>query len=122
MDKSFLEQITITVAKRTAEDLRKLSADAEISVGEVVDRLTERMATTDPDIAIQIIVEDLIIVTSKLSEEDHGKVMEEFAKKILMLCSPESAEELIRAAGKEREETIVKLASLSGEEFTDLER
>ncbi len=44
MGKSNLEDIQITVMKKTARDLREIAKETGLTMGEAVDRLTERMS------------------------------------------------------------------------------
>lgn len=113
MGKSNLEDIQITVMKKTARDLRKIAKETGLTMGEAVDRLTERMTTTDPEIAKILIHEDLVIIPVKLSREQREDVFKEIAKSLLMTFDPDTMDDLVEQAKEEQQEGLEKLSSMS---------
>lgn len=113
MGKSNLEDIQITVMKKTARDLRKIAKETGLTMGEAVDRLTERMTTTDPEIAKILIQEDLVIIPVKLSREQREDVFKEIAKSLLMTFDPDTMDDLVEQAKEEQQEGLEKLSSMS---------
>lgn len=113
MGKSNLENIQITVMKKTARDLRKIAKETGLTMGEAVDRLTERMTTTDPEIAKILIQEDLVIIPVKLSREQREDVFKEIAKSLLMTFDPDTMDDLVEQAKEEQQEGLEKLSSMS---------
>lgn len=113
MGKSNLEDIQITVMKKTARDLRKIAKETGLTMGEAVDRLTERMTTTDPEIAKILIQEDLVIIPVKLSREQREDVFKEIAKSLLMTFDPDTMDDLVEQAKEEQQEQLDELSSMS---------
>lgn len=93
-----LEDLKITVMKTTAQDLRRISEETGLAIGEAVDRLAERMTTTDPEIAKILIQEDLVIIPVKLSREQREDVFKEIAKSLLMTFDPDTMVDLVEQA------------------------
>lgn len=120
MNSSLSETLEITVAKDTAEGLRKTAQDIGATIGEVVDRLTVQMSPASPDAASALIMEEVILITSKLSKADRQKVYSDVACSFLMACQPEQLDGFVAEAKLRRKETSDRIASLSGEEKTVL--
>lgn len=108
-----LEDLEITVMKTTAQDLRRISEETGLAIGEAVDRLAERMTTTDPEIAKILIQEDLVIIPVKLSREQREDVFKEIAKSLLMTFDPDTMDDLVEQAKEEQQEGLEKLSSMS---------
>lgn len=108
-----LEDLKITVMKTTAQDLRRISEETGLAIGEAVDRLAERMAATDPEIAKILIHEDLVIIPVKLSREQREDVFKEIAKSLLMTFDPDTMVDLVEQAKEEQQEQLDELSSMS---------
>ena len=108
-----LEDLKITVMKTTAQDLRRISEETGLAIGEAVDRLAERMATTDPEIAKILIQEDLVIIPAKLNREQREDVFKEIAKSLLMTFDPDTMVDLVEQAKEEQQEQLDELSSMS---------
>lgn len=108
-----LEDLKITVMKTTAQDLRRISEETGLAIGEAVDRLAERMATTDPEIAKILIQEDLVIIPAKLNREQREDVFKEIAKSLLMTFDPDTMVDLVEQAKEEHQEQLDELSSMS---------
>ena len=108
-----LEDLEITVMKTTAQDLRRISEETGLAIGEAVDRLAERMAATDPEIAKILIQEDLVIIPVKLSREQREDVFKEIAKSLLMTFDPDTMVDLVEQAKVEQQEQLDELSSMS---------
>ena len=111
MGKSNLEDIQITVMKKTARDLREITKETGLTMGEAVDRLTERMTTTDPEIAKTLLQEELVIILLKLSPEDREDVYKELAKSLLIVLDPDTMDDLTEQAKEDQLELLEELAS-----------
>ena len=108
-----LEDLKITVMKTTAQDLRRISEETGLAIGEAVDRLAESMATTDPEIAKILIQEDLVIIPAKLNREQREDVFKEIAKSLLMTFDPDTMVDLVEQAKEEQQEQLDELSSMS---------
>lgn len=69
-----MEELTINVANSTAEVLRKVATDANISIGEVVDRAVLVVAPDNPVSAFIIALEQYLVCVSRLNKEDAASV------------------------------------------------
>lgn len=119
-DNGLLEKIEMTVMKDTANGLRKIAKDAGITIGEVVDRLVVQMTPTDPIVAETLLTQELMIIMSKLSQEDSQKVNANFAEAILLSCSPESLDELVAEVRRKKLNVLEQLMSLPDEKRAEV--
>lgn len=101
-----MKKITITVSDQTANELKRISKEYHIPIGEIVDRLALQSAPTDPDYAFLGAVEQIIISVSGLSEEDIAKVYGDLAATFFVILSQEELDQIVsdlkiqRQAGK----------------------
>lgn len=116
---SKLETIELTVMKTTVEDLNYLSQTSQLSMGEVVDRLTARISTEDPELAHVLIAEDMIVLMSRLSQENAMKVMCDIAKELMMPFPPEQMDQLVAEAKEARKESQEMFSAMTPEERAD---
>ena len=95
---SNFKEIKIRITKNTAEDLQEISEKSGLGIGEVVDRLTTKYSSTDPDDALYLAIDDILVITSKLSQEDSQKVIGNIAGSLLFLLPQDKMEEIIEFA------------------------
>ncbi len=117
MSESLLEDLQITVIKSTASDLRKMSEEYGMSIGEVVDRLMERFICEDPEAVVSLIAGEILVLTSKLSKENHSRVMREITEMLLMGFEPETMCELVEEAKRQQEDMIKQLSAFPQEQY-----
>lgn len=120
MGETYLEKMNIKVMKKTADDLRRVAGEMDLSVGEVVDRYIEKMAPDDPQIAVQLILENVISTTAMLSEEDHADVIKEIIKNFLLPFPPEAMDELVAEAKANQKDAISALLSMPEDQRAEL--
>ena len=70
-----MKKLTITVSDQTANELKRITKEYHIPIGEVVDRLALSAAPTDPQYAFLGAIEQIIISVSGLNEEGVTKVL-----------------------------------------------
>ena len=120
MGETYLEKMDIKVMKKTADNLRKVAGELELSVGEVVDRFTEKMAPDDPQTAVWLIAENVISTTAMLSEEDHAEVVKETIRNLLLLFPSETMDKLVAEAKANQKDAISKLLSMPEDQRAEL--
>ncbi|NBI18679.1 hypothetical protein D1841_14055 [Neglecta sp. X4] len=120
MGETYLEKMDIKVMKKTADNLRKVAGELELSVGEVVDRFTEKMAPDDPQTAVWLIAENVISTTAMLSEEDHAEVVKETIRNLLLLFPSETMDKLVAEAKENQKDAISKLLSMPEDQRAEL--
>ena len=121
MSKSnLLEELEITVMKKTAEDLEKIAEKMELSVGEVVDLLAEKMAPKEYELAALIIFESIIATCGRLNHDDFLKAIEETVKTLLGIFTPGDMGRLVAEAIVKRNDSIRETASLSDDQYDEL--
>ena len=81
---SNLTKMEITVMKNTADALKTISQRSELEIGEVVDRMTAQCSTTDPDVALKLVIDNVLIITSKLALENCQQVIEHLVSHLLI--------------------------------------
>ena len=120
MGETYLEKMNIKVMKKTADDLRRIAGEMDLSVGEVVDRYIEKMAPDDPQIAVQLILENVISTTAMLSEEDHADVVKEIIRNLLLPFPPETMDKLVAEAKANQKDAISALLSMPEDQRAEL--
>lgn len=101
-----MKRLTITVSDQTANELKRITKEYHIPIGEVVDRLALSAAPTDPQYAFLGAIEQIIISVSGLSEEDVAKVYGDLAATFFVILSQEELDQIVsdlkiqRQAGK----------------------
>lgn len=120
MGETYLEKMNIKVLKKTADDLRRIAGEMDLSVGEVVDRYIEKMAPDDPQIAVQLVLENVISTTAMLSEEDHADVVKEIIRNLLLPFPPETMDKLVAEAKANQKDAISALLSMPEDQRAEL--
>lgn len=69
--KTGVRKIHANVMKQTEQGLLRLAKESGLSVGEIIDRVTLNMRPSDPELAVQLLEEEIIICLSGLSDEDY---------------------------------------------------
>ncbi len=101
-----MKTLKISVSDQTANELKRISKDYHMPIGEVVDRLALQSAPTDPQYALLGAIEQIIISTSGLREEDLPKVYGDLAATFFVILSQEELDQIVsdlkiqRQAGK----------------------
>lgn len=72
---SLLVEKKIKLIKKTYEEIERLAKQQHITVGEVIDRMFLQFQPTDKEMARLMLCDYLMIITSKLSDEDVTEVM-----------------------------------------------
>ena len=90
-----MEELNIKVTKMTADALRKVSEEAHLSIGEVVDRYALNVAPYDPKQAVLLIVEHYLICVSRLSQKGSDQVFGEICGVFLGTIPPEELDEVV---------------------------
>lgn len=115
-----MEEIEITVLDQTAEALRSLSEAAGAPTGEIVDRLMLQMAPKDPQAAFLLIMEQLMIGISNLSESDASKVLGELGGTLFYLIPPEELDAIVSKVKSEEYAKENGLRPLPAEERSEI--
>ena len=111
-----LKTLEITVMKSTAEDLEYLSQKSGMSIGEVVDRLTNRTGIEDPAVTSMLILDNFVLLTARLSRDDFVEVAYDLIETLLFAFPPEVMDEIVEEAKKKREEELRKREELTAKE------
>lgn len=117
-----LKTIEMTVMGTTVEDLNYLAKTSNLSIGEVVDRLTARVASKDLDIVHQLVSEDVVILMAHLSMQDQIKLLYEVIKEFLSVFPDEAMEMIIADAKAERAKAQDKVSAMTQEEKDEMKR
>ncbi len=112
---SNFKEIKIRITKNTAEDLQEISEKSGLGIGEVVDRLTTKYSSTDPDDALYLAIDDILVITSKLSQEDSQKVIGNIAGSLLFLLPQDKMEEIVEKAESKRKAIMEALDTIDDE-------
>lgn len=115
-----LKTIEITVMSKTADDLEYLGQKSQLTTGEVVDRLTARISSKDPEVAYALIMDDLLLLMAHLSQEDKIKVMSDVVVDHLLAFPPEFMDELVAEAKEKRRAALKKMENLTSEQKAEL--
>lgn len=70
MDKTGLTEITATVLQQTKNSIEGMCEVSGLSIGEIIDRMALKWSAKDPEHAMQLILDDMIIHARDLSPED----------------------------------------------------
>lgn len=111
-----LKNIKLTVMHTTAADLKYLAETSKLSEGEVVDRLTAKISSTDPEIAEKLTLEDIMILTAKLGREDKANVLYNIASILMAFFPSEIMDQIMEDAKEMRKETQEEFSTMTQEE------
>lgn len=70
MEKTSLTEITATVLQQTKDSIEGMCEASGLSIGEIIDRMALKWSAKDPEHAMQLILDDMVIHTRDLSPED----------------------------------------------------
>lgn len=101
-----LKTLVITVMKSTAEDLEYLSQKSGMSIGEVVDRLTNRTGIENPEVTSRLILDNFVLLTARLSRDDFVEVTYDLIGMLLLAFPPEVMDEIVEDAKKKQEKGL----------------
>ncbi|MBD5160974.1 MAG: hypothetical protein HDT14_02960 [Oscillibacter sp.] len=90
-----MEKLTITVATKTADALRKTAEEAHIPIGEVVDRYVLNVAPDNPDNAFILAMEHYLICVSRLSKKGSAQVFGDMCGVFLSAIPPEELDDIV---------------------------
>lgn len=105
-----LISVEADVMPQTAAALQKLSHDADLTIGQVIDRLTLRMTAHDVDHAVQLANEEVMTCLSGL---DHQNFQIAFEQLVLNLAAALPTEKLTALVEKAEARQAVMMQNLS---------
>ena len=109
-------RIEATVMKMTAEGLEKLSNETGLSIGEVIDRLTMNMRADNKDLAVSIAYQEVIMLLSRLPQEENSAAFIELVTVLLAMVPEEYVEDIYKKAALGRENANRCFEQLSPEQ------
>lgn len=89
-----LEEINVTVVSKTKEILEGIADTSGLSVGEVIDRMVSKVCPENVDDAHLLILENIIITTSCLTQKQLDETMIKVLKVLESACVEDESEEL----------------------------
>lgn len=104
------------VMPQTAAALQKLSHDADLTIGQVIDRLTLRMTAHEVDYAVQLANEEVMTCLSGLNHQDFQTAFEKLVLNLAVALPQEKLTVLVEKAEAHQEEMMQNLADLPQEE------
>lgn len=118
VDKSaVLTDITVTVAKKTAQALKDASEEIGRTTGEVVDRLVMQLAPEEQEAAEFIALEGMMMCLSGLDPKDKMESVRGICTSLLATMTADEQEAAIVRANEMRREMVEKLSKLDGKTF-----
>lgn len=103
-----LKTLEITVMKSTAEDLEFLAQKSGMSIGEVVDRLTNRTGMEAPKVIYRIILDHIILLSARLTVDDYITMSSDLIGMLLLAFPPEVMDEIVEDAKRKQEIELKK--------------
>ena len=98
-------EINVKVMSQTKEVLDVIAKTGGLSIGEVIDRLTLKLSPDDVDEAQILILENLLITTSRLTQEQSDEVV----LKVLKVLGSACVEDMRNEMGERFKRVIDKL-------------
>ena len=117
-----MNTIKITVSDQTANELKRISKEYCLPMGEIVDRLALQSAPADPQYAFLGAMEQIIISVSGLNEEGVAKVFGDLAATFFLILSPEELDEVVSDLKAQRRSGKNKIAPFTPEERLEMLR
>lgn len=111
-----LVSIEAAVMPQTAAALQKLSHEVDLTIGQVIDRLTLRLTAHDVDHAVQLANEEVLSCLSGLNHDDFQVAFEKLVLNLAATMSPEKLSSLVSKAQAQQEEMMKGFANLPEEE------
>lgn len=116
-----LTEMTVTVMKDTADGIRLLAKESQLSEGEVIDRLAIKVSPKDREIAVELALEELVITFAQLSEKDRINVLVELISTLISVFPPDAWDILLDKAQQFRSDAIRKFKDVPPEELESTE-
>ena len=117
-----MKTLKITVSDQTANELKRISKEYCLPMGEIVDRLALQSAHTDPQYAFLGAMEQIIISVSGLNEEGIAKVFGDLAATFFLILSPDELDEIVSDLKTQRQAGKNKIAPFTPEERLEMLR
>ena len=117
-----MKTLKITVSDQTANELKRISKEYCLPMGEIVDRLALQSAPTDPQYAFLGAMEQIIISVSGLNEEGIAKVFGDLAATFFLILSPDELDEIVSDLKTQRQAGKNKIAPFTPEERLEMLR
>lgn len=108
--------VEASVMPQTAAALQKLSHDVDLTIGQVIDRLTLRLTAHDVDHAVQLANEEVMSCLSGLNHDDFQIAFEKLVLNLAAAMSPEKLSSLVSQAQAQQEEMMKGFANMPQEE------
>lgn len=100
-----IAEINVKVMAKTKEVLESIAETGGLSVGEVIDRLVLKLSPDDVDIAHVLILENILINTSRLTREESDAAI----LKVLKVLESACVEDMRNEMGERFKKIIDKL-------------
>ena len=117
-----LVPIEASVMPQTAQALEKLSHDADLTKGEVIDRLTLRMTAHQVDYAVQLANEEVMMCLSGLNHDDFQVAVPGLMVNLAAAMDSKELEQLVGEAKAKQEELMQGFADMPQEDMEALKK
>lgn len=111
-----LVSIEAEVMPQTAAALQKLSHDVDLTVGQVIDRLTLRMTAHDVDYAVQLANEEVMTCLSGLDHQNFQIAFEQLVLNLAAALPGDKLTALVEKAEARQAEMMKNFSALPQEE------
>lgn len=111
-----LVSIEAEVMPQTAAALQKLSHDVDLTIGQVIDRLTLRMTAHDVDYAVQLANEEVMTCLSGLDHQNFQIAFEQLVLNLAAALPGDKLTALVEKAETRQAEMMQNLSALPQEE------
>ena len=117
-----LVPIEASVMPQTAQALEKLSHDADLTKGEVIDRLTLKMTARQVEYAVQLANEEVMMCLSGLNHEDFQVAFHSLMVNLAAAMDAKELEQLVGEAKAKQEELMQGFADMPQEDMEALKK
>lgn len=100
-----IAEINVKVMSKTKEVLEDIAETGGLSIGEVIDRLVLKLSPDDVDTAHVLILENILITTSRLTQEQSDEAI----LKVLKVLGDACVEDMRNEMGERFKSVIDKL-------------
>ena len=101
-----IAEINVKVMGKTKEVLEDIAETGGLSIGEAIDRLTLKLSPDDVDTAQILILENILITTSRLTQEQSDEAI----LKVLKVLGSACVEDMRNEMGERFKKIIDKLS------------
>lgn len=101
------------VQSKTVEELKNMAKDADLSVGEMIDRLVLRISTKDVATAVQLAQEEILVSFSSLNPDQFGDALMELLAALAAVLPENELPRMTRLAALKRAEQVRAVAELT---------